>query len=649
MKLKAIRLERFRAFRDEQFSIAPYTCFVGANGAGKSTVLAALNVFFREQGAPGIDALRIGREDFHNGDVSEPIRITLHFSDLNPEALATFADYARHGELVVSAVAAFDESAGYASVQHYGQRLGMFEFREYFGKDAGGSLAGELTEVYAGLQERFPDLPEARTKAARVEALRAYEDSHQDLCELIPSRDAFYGANSTGRLARYLQWIYVPAVKDVSEEGFESKTSALGKLIRRTVRIHTDIDTQLRDLEVETVERYQALLDDNRSGLHDIAAALERRLAEWAHPDVRIELEWMQEARGSVRLVPPSAGVRAGEGEFLASLGHMGHGLQRSYLLAILQELASSDSPDAPTLILGCEEPELYQHPPQARYLAEVFQHLSEGNNQVLVTTHSPLFVSGLNFSDVRVVRREAGDPVVAAVDFPSLCERIRLAGGDDPSRPVAGLVAKIAQTLQPHISELFFAQVPILVEGLEDVAYLTAQLHLSGRWPEFRRLGCHLISANGKDRLIQPLAIARELRLPVYVLFDADGDDDNAAHRAKHERDNRTLLSLLGSAEHEFPATVVHGPDHTIWPTNLTDVIRADTGAVGERTRNEVRRSYGNEGGLEKNTMFIAEWFTSASQEGGVSPHLAQLVDRILTHAAGMSGRAGGAGSEGA
>jgi len=49
----------------------------------------------------------------------------------------------------------------------------------------------------------------------------------------------------------------------------------------------------------------------------------------------------------------------------------MGHGLQRSYLLALLQELAGSEAPNAPTLILGCEEPELYQHPPQARHLAD--------------------------------------------------------------------------------------------------------------------------------------------------------------------------------------------------------------------------------------------------------------------------------------
>jgi energy-coupling factor transporter ATP-binding protein EcfA2 len=640
MKISKIRIEHFRAFRDQTFSLAPYTCLVGANGAGKSTVLAALNVFFREQSAPGFDPLRLAPEDFCQGDTSQPVRITVHFTELNDAALRTFADYARHGELIVTAVAILDPTAGYANVQHFGQRLGLDDFRNYFGHEGSGASAADLAEIYEGLRARYGDLPPVRTKADRTSALRAYEDAHPELCVLIPSRDEFYGANSTGKLAQFVQWIYVPAVKNVADEALESKTSALGKLVRRTVRIHTDVDERLRLLEADTVEKYQALLDENRAGLSEIAAALQRRLVEWAHPDVHIEIDWLQDARGSVRVLPPSAGVRAGEGDFIASLNHMGHGLQRSYLLAILQELAASESPDAPTLLLGCEEPELYQHPPQARYLAEVFQHLAELNNQVIVTTHSPLFVSGRNFEDVRLVRRKEGEPVVAGVDFIALCDQIRLAGGDDPSRPMAGLMAKIAQGLQPHISELFFAQVPVLVEGLEEVAYLTAQLHLLDRWTDFRRLGCHLIAVNGKDKLIQPLAIARELEIPVYVVFDADGDNVNPSQRPKHEKDNIALLTLLGVPPTAFPDDVLTGSDHMVWPTNLTDVVRADTRATGETARNAVRRHYGDEGGLEKNAMFIAEWVSAAADAGAVSARLSALVDGILTHAATVAAR---------
>ena len=49
MKIKAIRIENYRAFLDQTIALNRYSCFVGPNGAGKSTILCALNVFFKEQ------------------------------------------------------------------------------------------------------------------------------------------------------------------------------------------------------------------------------------------------------------------------------------------------------------------------------------------------------------------------------------------------------------------------------------------------------------------------------------------------------------------------------------------------------------------------------------------------------------------------
>jgi putative ATP-dependent endonuclease of the OLD family len=113
--------------------------------------------------------------------------------------------------------------------------------------------------------------------------------------------------------------------------------------------------------------------------------------------------------------------------------------------------------------------------------------------NQILVTTHAPLFVSGDGFENTRLVRRpdpNAGTSI-RSLTFPNLCVRIRAALGEDPQRRIEGLIAKIHQALQPGIVEMFFARVPILVEGLEDVSCITTELHLADQWQEFRRLGC--------------------------------------------------------------------------------------------------------------------------------------------------------------
>ena len=388
----------------------------------------------------------------------------------------------------------------------------MTEFRPFFNAVKATAKAEELNKIYADLQASFPGLPNARSKDAKADALWQYESENPDKCGLIPSEDNFYGINSTGKMAPFVQWVYVPAVKDAGEEGQEAKNTAFGKLIARTVRSRTNFDKELEKLKQEALTSYKKLLDENRASLDDISDSLQKRLESWAHPDVRIQMDWLSDPSKSIQVTQPVAGIKTGDRDFLGSLARMGHGLQRSYLLALLQELASSDAPDAPTMLLACEEPELYQHPPQARHLADVLVKLATGNNQVVITTHSPLFVSGDGFENVRLVRTASKNSgaIVSGLTFDALCGRIRKALGDDPGRKLEGLIAKIHQALRPHVAEMFFTRVAVLVEGLEDASDITTELHLSNQWTEFRRLGCHIVPVNGKDKLIQPWRLPR-------------------------------------------------------------------------------------------------------------------------------------------
>jgi energy-coupling factor transporter ATP-binding protein EcfA2 len=635
MKIKSIRIENFRSFVDQEIPLNQYSCFVGANGAGKSTVLCALNVFFKEQDLSATDTQKLCDEDFFEGKTEKPIRITLTFDDLNDKAKEDLSDYVRQDELVVTAEAEYDVDTGSATVRYYGQRLGFESFRHFFETEKGGGKVADLKKIYAGLRGELDDLPAATTKAGMSDELRKYESDRADECVLIPSEDNFYGVNSTGKLAKSVQWVYVPAVKDAGDEGLEGKNTAIGKLITRVVRSKTAFDEAIESLKQKTLAEYEKLLKENTEGLNSLSDSLEKRLASWAHPNVKIEMAWLSDQSKSVQVQQPVAGIKTGDGSFLGSLARMGHGLQRSYLLALLQELAASDATDAPTLILGCEEPELYQHPPQARHLADVFAQLAEGNNQVLVTTHSPLFVSGEGFESVRLVRSVGASDAsqVSSVDFDGLCERIRAAKGDDTTRKIEGLVAKIHQSLQPHIAEMFFTRVPILVEGLEDASYITTALHLAGKWNEFRRLGCHIVPVNGKDKLIQPIAIAKQLGIPVFVLFDADGDCQEK-HRPKHERDNNAIIKLLGITVNPFPENNCIENDHAVWKDSITKMVAADFGEDCAKYKEAARIHYAHEGDLEKNDLFIADFLAAAYADGKTSPTLTELCETILQYA---------------
>lgn len=641
MRIRKVQISNLRAIADATVEFDDYTCLVGANGAGKSTVLFALNVLFRETDAQGNPLAVLAEEDFHRRDTSRPASVTVWFDQLSAEAQEDFKDYYRNGFLVVTAAATFDEAKGKAEIKQFGQRMAMAEFAEYFGRKGDGAKVAELKDLYTGLRAKFPDLNAATTGPAMEDALRTFEAARPDLCTLIPSEDQFYGATKgQGRLQRHIQWVYVPAVKDASTEQAEGKATALGKLLARTVRAKVNFAEGLSELTLAARRSYQQLLDESQEQLSEVSSALNARLAQWAHPEASLRLQWHQDSEKSIRVEDPFARVLLGEGEFQGELGRFGHGFQRSYLLALLQELANADTGSgAPKLILGCEEPELYQHPPQARHLAGVLQELANTGSQVMVSTHSPLFVGGDSFESVRLVRRDAASHATS-VCHPTLAtigDEIAHALGEQPVAELATL-SKIYQLLQPQLAEMFFTQRLALVEGIEDCAYIHAWLALKNRLLEFRRRGTHLVPVGGKSELLRPAVIARHMGIPLYLIFDADGDKiANEAHRRNHERDNKSLFRFLGVDDANlFPDETLWSGTHAIWPKELSDCVDADLrqslgDEVFEAVKNKAAVRCGQASGARKHTMMVGAKLAYAVDAGASSPTLDRLCDQLI------------------
>jgi predicted ATP-dependent endonuclease of OLD family len=632
MRIKSVHIKNLRSFVDQKVEFSGYNRLVGANGAGKSTVLCALNIFFRETQHAATDLTALQAEDFHGHNIGAPIEITVEFADLSEEAQADFAEYYRHGSLVVSAVATFDETMGVADVKQYGQRLAMLDLAPYFKASNDGQPATELKTIYAGLREKYPDLPAATTKDAMATALRAYETARPQDCELIPSEDQFYGiSKGANRLAKYIQWVYVPAVKDASDEQSEMKNSALGRLLARAVRGKVNFAERIKQIANVAQDEYKKLLLENQGALDDISTSLATRLAEWAHPQAALRVEWRQDPKKSVQIEEPLAAILAREGEFEGQLSRFGHGLQRSFLLALLQELAESGDA-GPTLLLGCEEPELYQHPPQARHLSNVLHRLSEQNAQIIITTHSPHFVSGDAFEDVRVVRRvlDARHSVVCDYGYEDFARVFAHAKGHEPMRP-KGVLAKVHQILQPALNEMFFAQRLVLVEGLEDMAYVHSWLVITDQWDTFRRRGVHIVPSNGKHSLLYPLIIAKGLGIPTLIVFDADADKNN---EGVHNSDNTALLRVAGGDDQTpFPTEVVWGHNHVVWPHDMGATMKSEVGdEVWTKASERASAQCGMASDLAKNSQHIAARLTYL-WEAGIRPHsLDRLCEKVVT-----------------
>jgi putative ATP-dependent endonuclease of OLD family len=650
VQIRSVRIQNYRGFVDETVEFDSCTCLVGPNGAGKSTVLSALNVFFQEP-MNSTEVAFLTVEDFHGGNTGEPVQITVTFDQLSEACKQDLAHYVRHGELVVTSIATFDSQLNKAPVVQLGERLVFKQFAPFFEDEKNKATVDPLRvrfgEVTKGLVD-FPDIGKKPIKAAMMDALRAYEEARPDICESRRSNDHFYGVGRVkGKLEPYVQWVYLPAVKDASAEAEEAGNTALGKLLQRTVRQKVNFDEALEELRRRTRTEYDALLEKQQGTLQEISESLARRLAVFAHPDAGLMVEWLQGSEKSVSISDPRATIRAQEGAFKGSMTRFGHGLQRSFLLAILQELASvettteSASSEKPTLILGCEEPELYQHPPQARHLSGVLRDLAALGNQIMLTTHSAYFVSGEDFEEIRLVRREksSGKSYVRSTTFEKFAQRIANATGKRPDKNSVAR-AKLLAALRPEPSELYFCQRLVLVEGIADRAYLSAALHLAGEWDAMRRAGLHILPTDKKSNILQLLTIAQELEIPCYVIFDADGDEDHVERRRQHEVDNKALFASMKIDGDPFPAKVLWGKGYAIWPHNIEAAVKlcfdpADWVRIGSLARQKIDPTAG---GLMKNPILIGELLSIAWSEAKRPGILTDLVSHLKAFSANSS-----------
>ncbi|NWO57051.1 ATP-dependent nuclease [Chromohalobacter israelensis] len=634
MKLESVRIQNFRAFKDETIEFDNYNCFVGPNGAGKSTVINALNVFFRQQKDSKTDLSKLSSDDFHHKNTSDPISITVTFRDLSDEAKKDLADYVRQEKLVVTAQAEYDEGTERAEVKQYGNRLGMTEFKVWFEAEKSKTPAKELKEIFGQLREKWPGIPAASSKADMAAALNEFEASNPDSCSLIPSEDQFYGVSKgANRLAPHLQWVFVSASKDFSEEAEESKNSALGQLLSRAIRAKVNFTQKVNELKDGLRQNYQEMLDEEQGVLSNISDSLESKLKLWANPSATAKVLWKNDAEKSIKIEEPLAHIQIGEKGFESELARFGHGMQRSYLLTLLQELAALDDENTPTLIMAIEEPELYQHPPQARYLSEVLQELSRDQSQIILCSHSPHFIPGDDFHNVRLVRESSilACSAVSSLKYGELASELEKAG----EKPVKerGMVAKLYPTLRPEISEMFFSKRLVLVEGVEDVAYITSYIQLMDRYDDFRRSGYHIITVGGKNEMIKPLAIAKLLDIEVFVVCDADTDKTKDSEVGKHKKENAAILHLLGHDKSEnWPDYDVKKNNLRMWKTNITKTVGPELGEQWKQHVDQAAAYYGNAGGLNKNPLAVSRALESAWESGLRSEALQDLVNEMLS-----------------
>lgn len=570
MRIASVRIEGFRCIADTSLSIDDITILVGANGTGKSSVLRAVLWFFE-----GGD---LAASDLHLGG-SDRVSVRVDFVDLTPGDAAALGKYSIGG--TASFWRTWSPSDG-EKLTGKGMAFPPFEaVRVHSTASALKAAYVEAAEQLKAEGEEF-ELPAYGNERLARSAMDEWESKHPERLEAATSSAThLFGFVGGPRLAGRFDFVFVPAILDAQEATRDARGSLLARLVERSTANQERIDSRIRELASSFASDVRGVIsDEHQVGLAELGERVTRSLQTYV-PGATVSFDVVEPA-----FRPPTASfsLRVADHDVETDVTRQGHGFQRALIVATLQELAAvGEVEDPPAVFLAIEEPELFQHPSQARHFASVLASLPRrgvGAIQVAYATHSEYFVDAANYEQLRRFRkpRTAGTPSaeIASATIDAVTRRLV-----DWLRPeeVAG---RIAVALRRRLSEAVFADAVILVEGVSDAGVL---LGVADRTLSFDAMGVSVISVGGKSVLPLAHAILSELRIPVYMVFDADRDQEDQMRRnGRQESDiaaavaataqsNRKLLELVGADGIEWPDTVV-APTYAVFRTSLDDAL---------------------------------------------------------------------------
>lgn len=655
MQLTHARIKNFRSLRNVSVAFGAHTALIGGNGAGKSSILKAIERFY-------IPAKTLDQDDYFGRDSSNPVEIELTFSELSPQELETFESRVRGGCLTVTRV--FDGTAS------SGRYFGSVPQNPDFAAIRAHPTAAPKIAAYRDVRTSNPvyaTLPSINSAAGVEDAMRAWETDHPEALVLRPDDGQFFGFQNAGRgaLARHTSFVFIPAVREASADAADGKLSAIGRLLELVVRSAILRRDDVRQFQNEMTTRYQALVaPENMPELGELAGRLTVDL-KGLYRDAEVGLTWRPVGEFPVAL--PVADVQLSDDGFGGPVDRQGHGLQRAFVFTLLQHLAKSSAPQpaqkdhidvegtsaeapfvqAPSLILAIEEPELYQHPTKQRHFTTVLRGLSNGTlpgvespTQIIFGSHSPMFVSMDKADEIRLVRRanctesEFKHCELRSLDITSIASELELASSKPSGSFTSATLTPRLHILGTELAEGFFANAVVLVEGRSDKAMLSATAKLLG--VNFEERGIAVLSAEGKGNLDKPYAIFRALGIPTYLLWDCDRGKDGAAA-------NLALLRLVRPNDNlteAAPETYI-GQTYAHFEDTLESLLKVELSPeLHELCLKGACEPFGltpsNDNHKVPEVMY--QTLLAARQHGRICPTLESLVKAIWLHLAGES-----------
>lgn len=484
MKLRSLTIHNFRSIRSATLSVEDYALLVGANNAGKSTVVDCIRAIYEKDKYKFVSIRDLPRGSTTDGESWAE----LEFALTNEE----YSDLA----------------------EKYRLPANRLRLRKVFKSELQGVEEGTL---YGYLSDGTLDT------------------------------GAFYGAKGVqnGKIGEV---IYIPAVSTVDEHTKLSGPSALRDLMTDLLSGVVEGSTSYEKFNADYnafVEDIREAKDAEGRSLAEFERALDDSLEGWnAGFRLAFRPPSAQDLVKSLLTWDLLDEITANDSQ----PGSFGSGFQRHFIFSLIsigakfaKATPKKKSKDfTPSLrLLLFEEPEAFLHPPQQSVLSDELRRLSQTEDwQVVCSTHSPHFVSRRSDEIKAVVRlckrsSESRAYQITAADWEQLLEarkELEAIVGSEGSLTEQERnqieVLRYFLWLNPERSGLFFSERVLLVEGLTEVALIN-RLMDDGRLQVSAR-DCYVMNGDGKFNIHRFMQMLSRLGIPHVALYDDDGGKKN-------------------------------------------------------------------------------------------------------------------------
>lgn len=321
-------------------------------------------------------------------------------------------------------------------------------------------------------------------------------------------------------ISRNFRLDYIPALRPsklslgLIQNQIERKLSTLEsntKYLKARKIVEEFHHQAFRDLEIEVISQLQTLIPN----INSISIEQNRRRIGVSTP-FRVD---------------PSLSIDDGTD---TDFEQKGDGIKSLVAIGLMSAGSTSTRPQPQDLLLAIEEPEAYLHPKAIRQVARVVRSMAR-DHQVIITTHSPLFVERGSVASNIIVR--ASTKQIA------------------PARDIREIRDALGVEVEDNLQR---ARCAIVVEGETDVALIKALTeHFAPPLYDAINEGViSMVPLHGVNNLRYHLHILQEFIVEVAVILDNDEAGktliDEAIERGALDPANAFLWNALAQDESE-------------------------------------------------------------------------------------------------